>query len=96
MKNMRDTKVVCSKYFSHSKCDLVVLTILHFFLIVTKIELYRQIVVKLFIMKFLGLSHADELKWRSLQAHDFTTVSCEFAKNEVMENDPNGLRRSAF
>jgi len=47
-------------------------------------------------MKFLELSHADELKWRSLQAYDFTTVSNEFTKNEVMENDPSGLRSSAF
>jgi len=47
-------------------------------------------------MKFLELSHAEELKWRSLHAHDFTAVSYKFAKNEVMENDPNSLRSSAF
>jgi hypothetical protein len=47
-------------------------------------------------MKFLELSHADELKWRSQQLHDFTTVSYDFTKNEVMQNGPNGLRSSAF
>jgi len=26
-------------------------------------------------MKFLEMSQADELKWRSQQVHDFTTVS---------------------
>jgi len=47
-------------------------------------------------MKFLELSNADELKWRSQEAPDFTSFSCEFTKNEVRENGPNGLRSSAF
>ena len=47
-------------------------------------------------MNFLELLHADELKWRNQKVHDFTTVSYEFTKNEVMENGPNGLRSSAF